>query len=263
MFTGASIPSGGAVEGALHTFDIMAAIDTRLATEVYDRGESPSDTLLNQLRLMNVRYVLMNDQDYFEVPGVSPLIFAPAVRVTDLQDPNGNMGSDAYDPYENRVIQTDYVDGVVAEMGLDPRQPQAAAVVLNQPIENAADGDAACLAQQPFQFENAVEKHTSFTFSYNACTAGYIRLAYSYYPLLQLTVDGADTPFYPDATDMIVLRAPAGEHHVTLTAVVSPLRQLLFTAAVVSALIFLLGLVVQMLMTYRAKTTPDLQVQPQ
>ena len=262
MFTDASIPSGGAVEGAPQTYNIMAAIDNQIATEVYDRGGTPSPTLFDLLRLMNVRYVLMNYHDYFQVPLASPLIFAPAVRVTDLQDSNGPMGHSASDLYENRAIRTDFVDGVVSEMGLDPQQPQADAIILKQPIDNANAGDGACLERQPFQFENVVEKHTSLSFTYNTCTAGYIRLAYSYYPLMQLTVDGVSIPFYPDATSMVVFQALPGEHHVTLMAVVSPLRQILFTVAVITVFILILAVGVQIASVYHAKTLPDFQAQP-
>ena len=80
---------------------------------------------------------------------------------------------------------------------------------------------------------------------------------------MQLTIDGVITPFYPDATSMIVFHTTLGQHYVTLTAEVSALRELLFSVAVLSALFFTVAFGVQIVFAFRAKISPDLQVQPQ
>jgi hypothetical protein len=263
MGTNASIPFGGSIEEATHPFNIMAAISSRMATEVYDGGQQPSPELLNLLRLMNIRYVVMDDDDIFAVSGATPVLFAPAVRVAEAEDPNGVMGQNAREMYEKRQISHDYVNAVAGQMQLDTEQPQAGAILVKEPINAMQEYSGACMAEQPFTFEGAVERHNSVALNYDACGDGYIRLAYAYYPLLRLEVDGVETPFYPDAFNMIVFQAPQGSHQVTLTAVVSPLREGLFRIAGVTAIAILVWGVVQAVAWYGARRSMKPQTQLQ
>ncbi|MBZ0294179.1 MAG: hypothetical protein K8L99_16575 [Anaerolineae bacterium] len=263
MMTNASIPFGGSIEEATHPFNIMAAISNQLATEVYDGSQQPSPELLNLLRLMNVRYVVMDDNDIFGVSGATPVLFAPAVQVAEVEDPNGIMGQSAREMYEKRQISTDYVNAVAQQMQLDVGQPQAGAILVKEPINSMPEHSGACLTEQPFTFEGAVERHNTVALNYNACGDGYIRLAYAYYPLLRLEIDGILTSFYPDAFNMIVFAAPKGKHQVTLTAVVSPLREGFFRVAGVSAIAILVWAVVQVFSWYSTRKIAKPQTQLQ
>jgi hypothetical protein len=240
MYTGASVVFGGQLQSATRTHDYMAAVSNQIATEVYDGGGTPSLILHDLLRLMNVRYVLMNDQDYFEVPDTSPVIFAPTVQVTDAHDPNGIMGMSVNVSYEKRAIQTSYVDTIAHEMGLVPGRPEAAAILVNRPVDSTQSSSGVCVAEQPFTYHSVVERHTSFAFNYDSRCTGYIRLAYAYIPLLKLQVDEVETPIYPDALNMIVFRASEGTHHVQLRADISMLRKVWLVAAGL-AIVGLLG----------------------
>jgi hypothetical protein len=253
MDTGASIPFGSPLEAAPRVLNFMAAISNQIATEVYDSGGQPSPQLLNLLRLMNVRYVLMNEDDFFEVPDAAPILFAPSIEVTEAEDINGVMGMKAREAYENRLINTDYVNTIANQMQLDEDLPQTQTILVKQPIDTMTDHSGACLLEKPFAFEGAVERHNSVAFNYDACGDGYVRLAYAYYPLLRLEVDGVETPFYPDAFNMIVFSAPAGEHQVKLTAFVSPLREGLFRVAGVTVLALVVWAIMQTFLWYRGR----------
>lgn len=257
--TGASVAFGGLIESATNTFNFMAAISTRLAKEVYDSQQTPSATTLELLRLVNIRYVLLDDETVIEVPYASPVIFAPDVRQVTAQDSNGVMGMSVRTRYEDRTISTEYVDAAVSQMNLKREQPEANAILVNDVFDTTETTSAGCLAQQPFAFQSAREQHTSFAFEYTACGSGYIRLAYAYYPLLRLEIDGVETPFYRDAIGMIVFRAPEGNHRVTLTAVVSPLRAALFVVALVTAGVLVVSAIIRLIVSLWGKSHPDVE----
>ena len=50
------------------------------------------------------------------------------------------------------------------------------------------------------------------------------QLPYNYFPYLRVDVDGRAVPFYRSAMNQILVRAPAGDHVVSILGVMPPLQ---------------------------------------
>jgi len=70
----------------------------------------------------------------------------------------------------------------------------------------------------------------------------FARLAYAYFPFLEITVDGQPTPFMQTAGRFIALELDAGEHTIEIKARISPLRRnlLIFSVALLLGAAFLI-----------------------
>jgi hypothetical protein len=65
-------------------------------------------------------------------------------------------------------------------------------------------------------------------------------LSYTYFPYLDVRVDGQPTPFFRSAFDDILLRLPAGQHVVTVKGVAPPLqRRMLWLSFAALAIVLL------------------------
>lgn len=79
-------------------------------------------------------------------------------------------------------------------------------------------------------------EHHEVRLRYEARTECFLRLAFSYYPELRVTLDGKPAGFRPTREHFIWLRSPAGEHTLSVTAPLSPLRCWLLLASCTSLL---------------------------
>ena len=82
--------------------------------------------------------------------------------------------------------------------------------------------------------------HHDATVLLEASTACFLRLAVSYYPELQVRLDGSPVEFGETKDHFVWLRCPAGRHQVEVTAPLPPLRRVTLLA---SGLFLLAGLV--------------------
>jgi len=73
----------------------------------------------------------------------------------------------------------------------------------------------------------------------------FLRLAYSFYPWLRLTVDGVETEFSETKDHFIWFRCPAGEHELVLEAPLGPLRTAMLWVSLLGALALAVVLVVR------------------
>ncbi|MCX9077602.1 MAG: hypothetical protein OIN84_06455, partial [Candidatus Methanoperedens sp.] len=187
--TGASVVFGTPMESATKVHDYLAAIVNQFAVEVLDRHEPISDTSMALLRLANIRYVILEDETVIEIPNATPVLFSPSIGRQLTQDVNGIVGMQSRSLYEDREINSDYVNEVASEMHLDPHNPTANTFLLDQQSntndEISGIRQDECDSETLFTFQAAVERHTSVSFDYTACQPGNIRLSYAYFPLLR------------------------------------------------------------------------------
>ncbi len=75
------------------------------------------------------------------------------------------------------------------------------------------------------------------TIRYLSNVSGFGRLAYSYFPYLDVRLDGKSTPFFRSAMNYIILSLPEGEHVISIQGRASPLRKFTFFFSLVSAFV--------------------------
>jgi hypothetical protein len=73
------------------------------------------------------------------------------------------------------------------------------------------------------------------TVRYRATGAGFGRLAYTYFPYLDVRLDGNKTPFFCSAMHNIVVPLPQGEHVISIHGRVAPLQRWAFYGSVLAA----------------------------
>jgi hypothetical protein len=75
------------------------------------------------------------------------------------------------------------------------------------------------------------------TIRYLSNESGFGRVAYSYFPYLDVRLDGERMPFFPSAMGYIIVSLPGGEHVISIQGRASPLRKITFFFSLVSALV--------------------------
>jgi hypothetical protein len=67
----------------------------------------------------------------------------------------------------------------------------------------------------------------------------YARLAYSYYPELRVRIDGRETTVRETADHYLLVRLPAGRHHLLIEPRMTPLRLVTRTVSVAALILVL------------------------
>ncbi len=253
-------PFGWVHEAAGLSFGYLVEIGKQLHRELAANQISPRT--LDGLFMSGVKYVTFRDRyQYFTPPlpaspdyaladgllelrEARPLIAAPrlvpASTVPGYDPANEIEGRHYYDDQAFAYDNQDYAKLVVPlldAMGIDRHRGTAAAI----PV---LDRDAAELSSGTTPLTVDIEDYkvdiAHVALHYRASAEAFAQLSFTYFPFLDLRVDGLAVPFSRSAFNFIVLTLPAGEHLITLDARASPLRRNAFLITLAATLVVVL-----------------------
>ena len=186
----------------------------RKAEKLESPGQYSFGYIQDALHLTNVRRFMARSTDRSELmiwrtPTVSPVVVSPKVTGWDLLSRN-NTGIDKLSAFL-RLVKQMGVNGEkntcerillathegTQDLGTDPSVRVLEHRVWNQRVEMVIRTSSPCFA----------------------------RLAYAYYPYLNVTVNGNKVVPYQTAGSFIALRLTEGEHRIVLEPFLSPLRR--------------------------------------
>ena len=195
------------------------------------------DLLLRGLRLLNTRYVIATTRSVasgfsIEIEN-SPVVASPRIVPFESEPVTAeDANSEAW-----RMLKLGQLDSrlqlsikngmrMIQEMGLDPVRSVCDRILIN------VDGELQDLGTSP---EVEVLEHTvahhDVRLRVQMTAAGFVRLAYAYFPFLEVTVDGSAVLPMETADRFIALKLEEGEHDITIEARLSPLRRILLWLA--------------------------------
>jgi 6-pyruvoyl-tetrahydropterin synthase related domain len=252
-------PLGFFHEGAGRSFGYHAEIVKRLQLDL-NRGRV-SELSVQGLYLLGVGDVLFRDQGqwftpqlepspYFDVregefrlKHASPVVFS--TRTIASSDLDGYPSDDLireghyYDEQTFDYAATyfrDLVEPILRRMAIDVDRGVADTLVARDDAPRLDLGSPADLRAEVESFSTDL-KHVEVGYRANRDAVGL--LAYTYFPYLDVRIDGRPVPFFRSAFDDILLRLPSGRHAVTVTGVAPPLqrRMLWFSLAALLAVL--------------------------
>jgi hypothetical protein len=253
-------PFGWVHEAAGLSFGYLVEIGKQMHRELA-RNELSARTL-DGLYLSGVKYITFRDRyQYFSPPlpaapdyslsdgllqvaTARPLIASTRLIAADTvpgyQPGNEIEARQYHDDQAFAYANQDYARLVVPlldAMGIDRQRGTAAAIpVLGTEGAESTSGSAPLTIDILDYRVNIAH----MTLQYRANTAAFAQLCFTYFPYLDLQVDGQAVPFSRSAFNFIVLAIPAGEHVITLKARVSPLRRHAFLITLAATLLVML-----------------------
>lgn len=223
--------------------------------------ESISDLSLKGLYLMGVKFLVFRDRHHYfppplrpaadysisdlilELKHTRPVLFSTKVlEVKDVPDyeaenvieRRGYFDIDMLDykmPYYRRVVAP-----LIERMNIDlPGGTADCLIVRDSNLPPSAAGNPHDVDVQIRHFAVTIN---TVEIRYAASGSGYGRLAFSYFPYLDVRLDGKKTKFFRDAMHCIVTPLPAGEHVISIHGRASPLRRWTFVLSLIWTLAF-------------------------
>ncbi len=195
------------------------------------------DLTINGLRLLNTRFVVSTTNPAGNALQVeidnTPIIVAPRLA-SFVSEPTTQ---DELESDLGRFLRLAELDNktrfrvknglrMVQEMGLDPVRSVCERIL----VSTSTSGDVLGTSPEVEVLEHRVAHHDVFL-RVNLTEPGFARLAYAYYPFLQVRVDGEVVDAIETADRFIALKLDAGEHAIALEARLSPLRRSLIALA--------------------------------
>lgn len=168
---------------------------------------SVGKTAFDGLRLLGVETYIYRRPGFrivVELGPHSPITATNAVETLDHQE---------IDPYE-----------MVNRMGFDMDSLRCDRILVEDPDLVAS------LPNRPFLKLSAHDVWIDRAeMSFELSADSYCRLAYGYYPWLNVTLDGEEASFFRTADGFIGMKIPSGRHRISLTAGLTRLRRVLVT----------------------------------
>ncbi len=201
-------------------------------------GHPVRDLLLRGFRLLNTRFVLATTRTVtwgfvVEIDHSSPVVASPRivpfaaepVTASDIQSELGEV-LELGKLYPIKQHQVKNGLRMVHAMGLAPRRNYCERLLISP------DGEAQDLGTTPDVevLEHTVGHH-DVRLNVRMIEAGFVRLAYAYYPFLDVSVDGSAVVPIETADRFIALKLDAGAHAISIEARLSPLRRALLWIA--------------------------------
>ena len=253
-------PLGFFHEGAGKSFGYRAEIVKELQKDL-NHGRV-SDRSARGLYLLGVGDVLFRDQVQWFTPTlerspnftvrdgeirlthVTPLVFSTKViatsdidgyPATDLIREGRYFDAQAFD-YEATYYR-DLVEPVIDRMAIDMDRASADALVARDPAQRVDLGSTADLRATVEGFTTDL-KHVEVRYRASGDTAGL--LPYTYFPQLDVRIDGQPAPFFRSAFNDILLRLPSGAHVITVKGGAPPMQQRMLWVSAIALLAVLL-----------------------
>ena len=179
------------------------------------------------LAMLNVGYVLVErEREYFfnrKALAHTPILVSTHAGSAALTAPEGS---------------TERMLAVIEQTGVDLQRSSCRRILLTDGIDREAAGPATARVLAHRVWPQRVELTVA---TGGACFA---RLAYSYMPQLQVSVDGERVEAWPTAGHFIALPLEPGVHEIVLQPHVSPLRNKLLLVGVLALLAAALAVVI-------------------
>ena len=241
-----SSPFGWVHEAAGLSFGYAAEMTKQMHRELHDNQLSQSS--LDGLYLLGVKFVSFRDRSHYfspplpaspdytlhdgllELRDARPLIAAPRlVRTTDIAGfgPHNATAPRAY--HDDQTFDYDNADyarlvaPLLDAMHID-RANGTAAVIPVQELDGPSLGDGA----PKVDIDSFKVDIDSASIGYHAASASYAQLSFTYFPYLDVRLDGQPLSFARSGFNLLAVQLPAGRHLITIEARVSPLRQTAF-----------------------------------
>ena len=253
-------PFGWVHEAAGLSFAYAAEVVKQMHRELHDN--QLSTRTLDGLFMFGVKFVSFRDRTHYfnpplppaadytlsdgllELRDARPLIAAPRLLpATDIAvfDPHNVVETRAYhDDQTFDYANDDYARLIVPlldAMRIDRTRGTAAAIpVLGRAAATLGDGAAAPLLDIE-EFKVDID-HASI--GYRAAAASFAQLSFSYFPYLDVRLDGQPLAFSRSAFNLLVVELPAGRHVVSIEARVSPLRRTAFLITLAATVLVIL-----------------------
>lgn len=254
-------PLGWFHEGSPRSISYNTEMVKKLQLDLHEG--TISDLSLKGLYLMGVKFVLFRDRYHYFAP---PLMANPHYSVKDLyvelndirpllvstkllhvkDIPNyaahNIIERGAYFDGEMYNFDTPYYDQIVKPlieaMNIDLNRGSADYLILRD------DRIPQNAATSPDKFQVQVNDFSvsidSVSLKYVSTGDGFARFPYSYFPYLDVRVDGKETPFFRSAMHDIVVPVYLGEHTVRILGRASPLSRWTFFLSVGSIIVIIL-----------------------
>ena len=232
---------------ALFTDPIMHAVRSVLGQSQTAEGFAAHpvrDLLLRGFRLLNTRFVLATTRTVtwgfvVEIDNSSPVVASPrivpfAAEPVTASDTQSELGEllELGKLYPMKQHQVKNGLRMVHAMGLAPSRNYCERLLISpgrEPQDLGTAPDVEVLAH--------TVGHQDVRLNVHMTEAGFVRLAYAYYPFLEVTVNGAAVLPIETADRFIALKLDGGEHAITIEARLSPLRRALLWIALVVLLV--------------------------
>ncbi len=201
------------------------------------------DLLLRGLRLLNTRFVVATTRsvaDGFSLEiDSNPVVVSPRIAPFEREPvTEDNVNSEV-----GRMLKLEQLDSrlqfsiknglrLVQGMGLDPVRNVCDRILVG------VEGKATSLGTAPdVEVLEHVVGHHNVRLRVRLTQEGFARLAYAYFPFLEISVDGEVVTPIETADRFIALRLTEGEHTIAIAARLSPLRRTLLWLAVAGLVI--------------------------
>jgi hypothetical protein len=230
------------IESSPPSIPYLAAISQKAAHEIYDLNQPMSEETAKGLEMFNVKYVIIHNaqiglppQATFDDKSAS-LGLERNITIITLNNTQAIASSavnccyttelDSEEPWQMRVkfeersINSGITDSLIALLNesIPLKEGQNASIIGN--------ASAKVLAAKTESGTIRLEVET---------TKAYLMLAYSYYPWLEVRVDGKKTGFMRTAFNTIAIEVESGKHEIEIDAHASPLRKTLFYLSAATA----------------------------
>ena len=187
--------------------------------------------ILRALKLLNVRYLLCaGSDDLVQIRHASPVLVSPRIAPYPAEQIDAALASGHLEHLVNRLAsgpeQISLIESIlptfwiIEQMGIDlvsNRCDQFPLLDFDSVVDLGTSPDVEVLEHRAWNQRVEMKIRTS--------EAGFVRLAYAYFPYVDVTVNGRDVTAYQSAGRFFVLRLPAGEHEILLQPHLSPLRR--------------------------------------
>jgi 6-pyruvoyl-tetrahydropterin synthase related domain len=222
--------------------------------------ESLSEPALEGLYLMGVKFLLFRDRNHFFAPPLAPTAdysihgdileldrtrpLLMSSRLLPIQDIPGYplenpIENDGY--YDVDMIDYDmpYYETVVKplldKMNIDLERGTADCLIVREgTLPPNGSGESGEIEFEVKSFSVDID---TVEIRYAAEAPGYGRVPFSYFPYLDVRLDGREAPFVPSAMHAIVMSLPAGEHVITIQGRAALSRRITFPFSVVAFLV--------------------------
>jgi len=239
-------PLGWFHEGSPRSISYNAEMIKKLQLDLH--LASISDLSLKGLYLMGVKFVLFRDRYHYFVPPLKPspyytvngqyielkpirplLVSTRLLRVDDVPryDPHNIIERGLYFDGEMYSFDAHHYERIVRPlievMNIDLNRGTADYLILRE------DSMPQNAATPPDKFDVQVKDFSvsinSVKLKYASTGDGFARLPYSYFPYLDVRMDGKPAPFFRSAMHDIVVPIAAGEHALSIAGRASPISR--------------------------------------
>ncbi|MFH1182145.1 MAG: hypothetical protein V1702_04260 [Candidatus Woesearchaeota archaeon] len=240
------------IESSPPSIPYLAAISQKAAHEIYDLQQPMSEATIHGLEMFNVKYVIIhnsqigrNAEETFSDKSPSlglernlsiitlnstQVIAAESVECCYATELDSEQPWLMRIKFEQRAINSDITDALISRVHESIPLKEGS----NESTGSNASATARVISAKTELSRVALEVET---------TPAYLMLAYSYYPWLEVMVDGKDVPFMRTAFNTIAIKVEGGRHEIEIIAHPSPLRKVLFyfsAAAFIACLLLFL-----------------------